>query len=167
VTSLQSTTWRPPNQLRRQLCNQAEATNMVNCYVSGAVAACDQQVTAGCHDCVVSEINDATWGPLIYDSVRKNIEHNVEGCVAAMSGDISTNGCGARMRIAEQCKAQACAGCTNPAQLPNCKQAAGTTGVCAQYENAAKLCSQQFLGTCRPTMDPVQLGLVLVRAFCM
>ena len=71
------------------------------------------------------------------------------------------------MRVAEQCKMQACANCTNPAQIETCKAAAGATGACAQYENAAKACSAQFLAQCKPTTDAIQLGNLLARAFCM
>jgi hypothetical protein len=164
-------TWRPPSALHQATCQQGEAMNLVNCYLGRSQQACDQPVNVECHRCVVSDPQiDQTFGPIIFDQANPgDVELNVEGCAAAVSGDVSANGCGPRLKMAEACKQQACATCQDPNQLAACLNAAAT-GTCAQYQQGAAQCAQ-FLQACggSPTTanQAIQIGYQLSQLFCM
>jgi hypothetical protein len=156
--------WRPPHALSQHLCTQQEANILASCFFANQ--GCDEQVTALCHQCAVSSAEaSSTYGAIIVDeSGQHDPEPNVEGCVAARSGDVSASGCGARLRSMFGCESQACAECDD-ANHAACTQAADT-GVCATYAQAATRCSSQR-DQCSQGSSPQEVAYSLIQLFCM
>ncbi|MFO0672480.1 MAG: hypothetical protein U0235_23205 [Polyangiaceae bacterium] len=125
--------WRPPVALHQNVCSEEQMALVINCSFTDpmhATPACQRLFSmpenAACLKCAVSSRSDVSWGALLHDSVSEPPYPNVEGCVAALSGDTSQNGCGAKMIADQDCSSYACRNCdtTRGSDYEACYQAA-------------------------------------------
>ncbi len=156
--------WRPPHAPHMKVCTAQEASLLASCFFGNQ--GCDQTVSTVCHNCAVSSAaSSSTYGAIIVDeSGAREAEPNVEGCVAIATGDVSANGCGARLRSKFGCESQACSTC-GANDSAQCVRAAGT-GVCAAYSQAATSCMGS-LAQCIKGTTPAAVALNLIQLFCM
>lgn len=157
--------WRPPHQRMQGACTQQEAQAIATCFFNNQN--CEQQVTAQCHNCAVSSPTaSSTYGAIIVDETgQREPEVNVEGCVAAITGDTSASGCGGRLKATYACESAACAQCTDTTQLAQCQQQAAA-GPCAQYAQASSQCDSTA-AQCLQGGSEVQVAYNLIQMFCM
>ena len=157
--------WRPPHAAHMQSCTAQEAQLLAGCFFGNQ--GCDQQISALCHQCAVSSAAaSSTYGAIIVDEGgKREPEPNVEGCVAVATGDMTANGCGARLRAKFGCESQACQSCDDT-NRDACIRAADT-GVCAAYSQPAASCMGSFTTCIGSATTSAQVALNLIQLFCM
>lgn len=167
--------WHPPVGLHQNACSEEQMAQLVACVFTDPIhttPACQRLFgsaeAASCLKCAVSTRGDAFWGPLLVDSAQEPPYPNVEGCVAALSGDTSINGCGSKMIAAQDCIGYACRNCDQMSPAYDGCYTTAAAGLCAASSQAAAACSAQFIDQCAPhdaaTVRDMALGLV--RTFC-
>lgn len=110
--------WKAPKALHTNACTATNAQLVVDCTFDSTVnpTTCDtfMQNTANdaCVKCVLTDATSAQLGPIILDGTSGRI--NVAGCIAALSGNTTATGCGAKVQAYQGCTAAACASCTDP-----------------------------------------------------
>lgn len=122
-------TWTPPVGFHQKKCSPSQLSKLAACSVQGAdMASCTAFRNASENaDCVRCASAD---------------QHKFAGCVALMTGDVSTTGCPAKFTALIQCTTFACAGCgdfggSSSAALGMCAELA-QPGVCKTYADGAK-----------------------------
>lgn len=160
--------WQPPAPLHQGRCTDDQAQTVSDCTVNDP-----QSQTPRCHDfvaapmnqdclaCAITPATSPVSGPLIKDY---DIRPNVEGCVAALSGDNSVNGCGPKMLALSICESLVCQQCTADTDYFACADAADKS-FCADRMTAAA-CAQQYLPKCVSNRSMAEDALTLVRTFC-
>lgn len=158
----QQVPWQPPRTpLHLNVCTPQEATAIVTCRFSQQN--CNAQVSSACHACSVTGPNDPKSGPLIIGQ-DGSASVNIEGCVSALSGDVSANSCGARLLSASICESEACADCQTDQAFEACLGQADKT-VCAQPVAAAK-CADQYMASCVQGNSVAEIAFNLIKLFC-
>jgi hypothetical protein len=77
---------------------------------------------------MIAAPDDSLYGALIRFAAPPIVIPNSEGCVAALTGDLSSNGCGAKSLIAKLCTIQACSACVDPTSYGVCVTASVAEG---------------------------------------
>jgi hypothetical protein len=133
-------TWTPPRPINPTGCSDAQITGYFNaCLNGGTTCATFEGASANtaCVACINSQSTDSAYGPLI--AVPNNVVYaNTGGCIALVSGDTTSSGCGAKAWEASECEDQACSDNCAGAQFAdyqNCTNAAAS-GTCANEEKA-------------------------------
>jgi hypothetical protein len=159
--------WSPPAAIHRNACTSQQATTLAGCLMTtaGNTPSCDNFMYSGqngtCIECGVTSITAAHRGPILDDG--QSYWTNPAGCVAALSGDSSTTGCGATLDILVQCEDAACYRCGD-ADYQACIDAADR-GECSAYAYGLT-CSSLYQTACMGN-SVVDEALKLVKLFCM
>jgi hypothetical protein len=167
-----TTVWKAPGALHRGACTSAQADQLVHCVYDDPLhttKACQDFLAAAenqtCITCGVTSRSEPVWGAIIEYSAQDFPRENVEGCVAALSGDASTNGCGAKLLAVQDCENYVCRACGPEADYNACADVADGT-LCASFA-AAAACSVPYMEQCWPNgLGPVEAGRHLVKLFC-
>jgi len=157
------TPWQQPHALRRNVCSPQEATSIVKCLFQQQD--CQAQVSAACHACSVSSPADPYAGALIVSKQGETPAINVEGCIAALSGDISANGCGPKYVARFECEANACEHCVQDEQAFVACADQADRSVCAA-QAAAATCADPYLATCFNGENYLEVAFNLIKIFC-
>jgi hypothetical protein len=133
-------TWTPPRPINPSGCSDAQiAGYYAACLNGGSGCSTFEGANANkaCVACINSNITDTAYGPLI--AVPNNVVYaNIGGCIALVTGDVSSTGCGAKAWEASECEDKACSdNCVGAqfADYQNCTKAAAS-GTCANEEKA-------------------------------
>jgi len=133
-------TWTPPRPINPTGCSDAQiAGYFAACLNGGSTCSTFEgaQANKACVACINSNITDSAYGPLI--AVPNNVVYaNIGGCIALVSGDVSSTGCGAKAWEASECEDKACTdNCQGAtfADYQKCTNAAAS-GTCANEEKA-------------------------------
>ncbi len=169
--------WHPPRPVKQRKCTEAQGQAVLACYLAGQAKAPECQAfvsdpaNADCISCALSQENDPTLGPIIYDVQRGSGRYNFGGCVAGVTNDPSATGCGAQFQAQFDCEFDACE-CAANSYFLDCRIAARQT-VCSKFTAA---CATQAALTCEGVgpsfwfgtgVDGFLLrGLELIRLFC-
>lgn len=141
-----SPSWVAPATLHQNKCTAANVALAVQCMFDTTAnqTTCDaftQNATnKPCMDCIFTQQGVGTPGPILVSSTSGRV--NIAGCVARMTSDVSSTGCGAKFDAANQCSAYACEpNCTDTSsaglsELQQCEQDA-LNGGCSTYNTAA------------------------------
>jgi hypothetical protein len=168
-----TSTWRPPPPIHRGACTSAQADQLVHCIYTDpfhTTKACQDFLAApenqACSSCGYTPYSDPVWGPIVSGQFAGVPIENIEGCVAAVSGDNSTTGCGAKMLALQDCEAFVCRNCAEAKDFNACADTADTT-MCASFASGAA-CAKPFMDQCLPTTirGPIDAGRNLVKVFC-
>lgn len=181
ITSF-SPTWKAPKAIHSTACTAANAQLAVDCAFDpnadpttcNAFAA--STANDACRQCVYSAPTDSTYGPIVIDS--NNIGSlNYAGCVAALSGNTTSTGCGAKVQAATQCEVAACSSCADPSASQqaldnyNTCRTDAAAGVCTTYDTAQS-CADTLTATggsaaaCVNGSTFVLLARNLAKIFC-
>lgn len=139
-------TWKPPKPLHTGACTRDQAATVVDCAFdpSAKPAMCEDFFgdagNSACMLCVLTDDFDTSYGPLVMHGVYAAL--NLGGCIAALAGDTSATGCGAKVQAISECQRAACTGCPDPStgaqalsDYLKCQQEALST-VCLGYVDA-------------------------------
>ena len=160
--------WHPPPAIHRNACSTSQATTLTECLFSTAVpvATCDQFFNAAgngnCISCAITSSIAPNHGAIVDDGT--GYYANISGCVAALSGDSSQAGCGAKTEVFYDCLYAACQHCMNPFDYAACTDAAAR-GTCAAYAGPAD-CNKPYLDACTSATSPLDEAFKLVKLFC-
>lgn len=178
--------WKPPAPLAQQKCTNAQVDALM-CQLDRASdqATCAALALAPandlCQKCLFTPVSAAELGPFVVTGDVQSI--NVAGCIARLEGDISDQGCGAKVQAAEQCYADACddngvcdAGDAGDAGDPfnpraRCFERAANT-VCQEFTTGARLCMETSLAldaaapACASPGTFIAHATALARLFC-
>lgn len=177
-----SPTWKAPKAIHSSACTAANAQLAVDCAFdpNADPTTCNTFAAStandACRQCVYSAPTDATYGPIVIDS--NNIGSlNYAGCIAALSGNTTSSGCGAKVQAANQCEMAACTSCPDPSATQQalddyntCKSDA-RAGVCTTYDTA-QTCADTLTATggsaaaCVNGTTFVLLARNLAKIFC-
>lgn len=143
-----SPTWIPPKALHSSACTVANATLAVDCTFdpNADPTACqafnNNSANAACISCVFTDSTESSYGAIVMEGQIGGL--NLAGCLAALSGNTTSTGCGAKFQAAQQCQVAACTGCPDPnggaqalADYQQCEDDS-LTSVCTSYETASK-----------------------------
>ncbi len=137
-------TWVPPITPEPNGCSSQQVSDYYNdCLGANATSTLCQGFTSNaanttCNTCLISTYNkDTTYGALIQIG---GVDYaNIAGCIAIVTGDTSSTGCGAKDQAVTDCETLACqANCPAVTDTPsfteytNCTTAADSA-VCASY----------------------------------
>jgi hypothetical protein len=133
--------WTPPATPNPTACTDTQIADYYTNCLPGSGTSCSTwesvQANADCATCLITQESASAWGPLI--AVPNNVVYaNIGGCIALVTGDTSSTGCGALAWEASQCTDMACSdNCIGAAftDYQACTQAA-RTGTCAPEVNA-------------------------------
>ena len=151
-----SPAWKAPKPIHSTACTAANAQLVVDCNFDTTVSqtTCDNflnnPANSACIQCVLTDKSATTYGPVIMDGSIGSL--NVAGCIAALSGNTTSTGCGAKFQAVGQCRDYACASCPDPSasqQAFDDFQQCGTdadASECATYLNDAA-CADALVDT--------------------
>lgn len=156
--------WKAPHALHRNVCTPQEAAAIVSCFVQNQN--CYVPVSSACHQCAVSGDSTAYSSALIVHDQNPSLapELNVEGCVGALAGDTSANGCGPKLAAKYQCEAASCTGCADATSYQTCATSADNS-TCATA-NTAAACAAPYVGQCVQGTTELEVAYNLVKVFC-
>lgn len=169
-------TWTPPRPINPTACSDTQLFGYFSSCLPGSGSSCSTfegaQANKACVACINSQITDTAYGPLI--AVPNNVVYaNVGGCIALVTGDVSSTGCGAKSWEASECEDKACsANCAGAqfADYQKCTNAAAQ-GTCANEVKAQ--CDLSDAGnvtaTCNLNADPIHPACAAnpqTQAFC-
>jgi hypothetical protein len=133
-------TWTPPRPINATGCSDAQIAGYYAACLSGGSGCSTFEGAAAntaCVKCINSNITDSAYGPLI--AVPNNVVYaNIGGCIALVSGDVTSSGCGAKAWEASECEDKACSdNCVGAdfATYQKCTNSAAS-GTCATEEKA-------------------------------
>jgi hypothetical protein len=109
-----------------------------------------------------------THGAIITSSIRDDPgRFNVGGCVALLSVDLSSMGCGAKLDAAEQCRESGCETCTDEPSYQKCRLSGFSA--CASYMTSASCATGPFSKLCAtlPNESASDFFLRIARFFCV
>ncbi len=133
-------TWTPPRPINPTGCSDAQITGYFNaCLNGGTTCAAFEGASANtaCVACINSQSTDSAYGPLI--AVPNNVVYaNTGGCIALVTGDVTSSGCGAKTWEASECEDKACSDNCAGAQFADYQKctSAAAQGTCADEEKA-------------------------------
>lgn len=167
--------WRPPSALHRGVCTSAQADQLVLCVYTDPfhmTKPCQDFLNApenaACARCGYSDSTEPVWGAIYSGQFPESPIENVEGCVAALSGETTTSGCGAKLLALFECQTYVCRDCQrSESESYTCGEAAAKT-LCAPFATAAA-CADPFMDQCLPMETggrPSEVGRKLVKMFC-
>jgi hypothetical protein len=112
--------WTPPTALHQNQCSSEQIETLVDCVYDRPghdQAACDAffaaPANASCVACGYTKTTAAALGPILSNDT--SVQVNYAGCVARLEGDITANGCGAKLQASQLCLDEACvAACPVP-----------------------------------------------------
>jgi hypothetical protein len=138
---------------------------IVSCIAASANQKdCDKVrgASPACLGCMVGPDSTRSWGPIVVSSLTPFEYGNFAGCLALLTGDQSSNGCGALQQAARVCTEMACTGPSCPALTPyeldriaQCVTDA-TGSVCASYQTAELACVADLVNAGGPSADAVR-----------
>jgi hypothetical protein len=106
-----------------------------------AATPCPPLNADACATCVVSAETDTRYGAFIRFMSPQIVQSNPAGCIAAVSGDSSSTGCGAIIEASALCTIEACRQCPNLATFTACHaDAAKDPRTCKPRIDAADAC---------------------------
>ena len=133
-------TWTPPRPINPSGCSDAQiAGYYAACLNGGSGCSTFEGATANkaCVACINSLSTDSAYGPLI--AVPNNVVYaNIGGCIALVTGDTSSTGCGAKAWEASECEDKACSDNCQGAQFADYQKCtnAAAQGTCANEVKA-------------------------------
>jgi hypothetical protein len=143
-------TWKPVFGHQVAKCTDAQVDDiMAKCFGANAnQAACDAvtKADATCNNCLVSNSTASAYGAMIGFQTPALFFGNKGGCVAALSGDNSATGCGAKQLALLECEIASCGAVCPITQDPtsvdafNTCQVSADNTVCQQYSSDASTC---------------------------
>lgn len=145
---------------------------MIECVWNGEAtsgASCDAffdaAESASCLACAVSDAQAGVASPLLAwtESSSTYIYTNEGACVAAVSGDSTAGGCGAKIAARAACHDAACGDCSSLDDWTECTAASDTT-MCAAYVNESN-CETPYAGQCYAGTE-LDTAMRLVRTMC-
>lgn len=168
-------TWKPPATPHAGVCTDSGIATFINvCQSSGSQSACDAFVKghAACTSCVVSRSDADTWGALVVFSASANQAQTVTndvGCVAAIEGDATESGCGAKLFARDVCLSRCSAAtdastCIDFASAHDCKAEVVAAAACVQKLGIAEAGSPYEV--CRVDQGDNNSIISLARFFC-
>lgn len=143
-----SPTWHPPPALGA--CTMVQLQTFAHCmFDSTPDASCPaffaSAANAGCNSCMNTPSTASHWGTFV--SSHGFLDLNVAGCIARLSGDVSSAGCGAKYGALMECREAMCDPyCSAPSDRYEClsNASACTTvvdlGSCSTLPQAAEPC---------------------------
>jgi hypothetical protein len=149
-------TWVPPITPEPSGCSSVQVSDYYNdCLGTSATSTTCQGFTnnaanATCNTCLISTYDkDTKYGALIQIG---GVDYaNIAGCIAILTGDVSSTGCGAKNQAVTDCETLACSSScpavtdqTSFTEYTDCTTAADSA-VCASYVTAE--CDLQDAGT--------------------
>ncbi|MBX3187860.1 MAG: hypothetical protein KF819_12630 [Labilithrix sp.] len=162
-------------------CTTAEVDGYVqDCLGSdGNVCKAFKDANVACAKCIESADTDATWGPIVFYDSRIFYDYNYGGCIANVTDDFATTGCGAAQTRYLACRHAACNACLPPG-LPRdfepffeCQKKKATDTLCAaELTEANTACAAYFASkptdACQgSTLAPEQYLKQLIGAWCV
>lgn len=129
--------WAAAKALQPNACTTANITSMESWLQANPSAtnaqfqSYVQSLSQTCHDCVFTDGNAATWGPVPM-SAGSIVTMNIGACFALVSGNAA---CGKAIQNAFDCELVACADCTTDSALTTCRTQS-RSGACAPYVSA-------------------------------
>jgi hypothetical protein len=143
----------PPTRFTAGACSASQVDRYVtDCLQSdGNVCAAFRATNAACAACAESAGDASAWGPIVFYGARQYYDYNYGGCIANVTGDLTSAGCGAAETRYLACKRAACAPCL-PSGLPRdyapfyaCENAGATDRRCAaELAEATTACAAYF-----------------------
>lgn len=147
--------WTPPAALHQGKCSGAQIAAFTDCaygHPGYDTAKCDawnkDAANSACIACAAPGATAAQTGAML--PVAGSTNANYAGCVAALTGDVSATGCGAKIQAAEQCRMTSCQSACPVTPGDDAAFKAFTkclddawTGECATYA-AATTCADDF-----------------------
>lgn len=117
----------------------------------GNVCKAYKDANAACAKCIESTDSDPAWGPVVFYDSRYYYDYNYGGCIANVTNDFTTTGCGAAQTRYLECRHAACAKCLPPG-LPrdfepffDCQKKKATDTLCAsELTEANAACASYF-----------------------
>jgi hypothetical protein len=143
-------TWQPPN-VQKGKCTAAQLDDLKNEYF-GPSATPSSRMTfemnnPDCAACVITNNTDSSQGAVTrYVGNGQVFNPNIAGCVALVDGDLSANGCGAKIQADKDCETVTCfaaCGVHGSADIPAfnaCVTVLQSGGTCAPYFEAGSSC---------------------------
>ena len=127
--------WKPPRTQRgacteRQIDLEYESCDGPRATSSACRSFREDAANEACLACLLSDEDDPSYGPIIEGGGLWKT--NTSGCIALLDGDVSADGCGAKVQAASECYDAACAGCMPAESFLACRQRAPET-VCRPY----------------------------------
>jgi len=104
--------WKAPSALHQSKCTVAEIDDIVRCNFDpdADAATCDAVLkdagSKDCNNCLFTASTGKYLGPVVITGTIGTL--NIAGCIAALDGDISGTGCGARFAASDQCARESC-----------------------------------------------------------
>ncbi len=172
-------TWRPPTGAWQGKCTALQVETYVGCLFSQAQndSLCRDYLVrsdnAVCSQCLLSALDDPAYGPFVRLGPNA-ITVNVEGCVALITNDAKSSGCGAKAQAVGECRSAACApSCPLSDQasvnvLHQC-EAAADKSVCKSYLAAAACLPPLLEGAaaqCAAGPTPLAVATNVAKLFC-
>jgi hypothetical protein len=139
--------WVPPNTLHSGACTAVNAQLAVDCVFDDTVnqTACTAFAAdagnSACQDCIFSTSTASSYGAIVVSGTLGTL--NVAGCIARLSGDVSSSGCGAKLQSLSQCEDYVCSGCDDPGSSQQALddylqcQSDADNSACSSYVSAA------------------------------
>ncbi len=177
--------WKAPSGFNQKLCTPEQVKLLADCVWSHPGrddAACktffNSSANKACVGCGYTSTSSAKLGAIV--SNNTSVAVNYAGCVAQKLGDVTANGCGAKVQAAALCRDEACVdACPVPDDdtgkafeaFLKCQDDAATS-VCQSYADAAA-CADDALSDggvaadCNPdTTDFGERAAIYVELFC-
>jgi hypothetical protein len=160
---------RAPAPLHQGKCSDAEIDSILeSCSLDEGTKKRAQRCAEikarypACASCMLTPDTAPVGGPFIEYANEFFIHLNVGGCIARMDGDLSPQGCGAKMSAAENCLIEACHHCATGSSadqltLFSCALPLATgTSACEPLYTAATAClrGDARLNPCNTERDP-------------
>jgi len=98
--------WAPPQRLHQQVCTAQQ----IDAVLQGDWLQLDGEEGRACLQCAYSDATDRSWGAFINGRGGDTVV-NRGGCIAQLTGDFSSRGCGAAVQKSDHCVDDACAAC--------------------------------------------------------
>jgi len=175
--------WKPPAAIHANKCTNAQAEQAALCVYdqNQDAATCkafnEATENADCLKCVFTASTGATLGPVIV-LPGSLVQLNFNGCVAALTGDVTATGCGAKSQASNQCADAACdQNCPVDSkgngldELNACLKEAGTTA-CKQFTDAEGTCIDDAVKAgapaeaCNAGSSTEEVAVNLAQIFC-
>lgn len=171
----------PPTRFQPGTCTTTQVDGYLNDCLSsdGNVCKAYKDANAACAKCIENTDADGAWGPVVFYDSRFFYDYNYGGCIANVTGDFASTGCGAAQTRYLECRHAACNKCLPPG-LPRdfepffeCQRKKATDTLCAaELSETSTACAAYF--TSKPTdacqgstLPPQQYLKQLITAWCV
>src|SRR5262249_16415351 len=107
--------FKPPQTFYRDVCKTDQITTLAHCISVGQTTTCNNYIAdaanRACVECAFTNPAPATLGAVV--AYRGwVVEVNSADCFANAEGDLTADGCGAKIQARRACTVAACAGCS-------------------------------------------------------